>query len=126
MKYFSLLLVLLPFFLQEESLAKGSQELSSENGKYTVSLAEDRRKIEIKKVEHTEKDPPYLRIRVLREGDRPLELHLKTVERVGSPMLYSTTLPQPWQDSYIGLEVEFSFDKKSWKRLGKTLGKLLP
>ena len=103
-----------------------SDELDSEQGKFAVSVAKDRKKVEVKKIGGTDRTPPYLRVRVLREHDRPLELHLKTVERVDSPLAYSGTLPQPWQDSYVGLEVDFSFDKKTWKRLGKTLNKLLP
>jgi hypothetical protein len=65
-------------------------------------------------------------VRILRENDRPFELGLKTVERADSPLyMYRGQLKQ-WNDSYIGLEIDFSFDKKTWKRLGKTMRKAVP
>ncbi|MGZ3696323.1 MAG: hypothetical protein ACXWQO_20340 [Bdellovibrionota bacterium] len=107
------------------SSAPWNDFIESDQGKFAVSVLPAQKKIEIKKVGPTSGKAPYLRVRVLRPNDRPLELGLKAVERVNTPLFYTGQLKQ-WPDSYMGLEVDFSFDKKTWKRLGNTLMKVLP
>lgn len=102
-----------------------SDVIKSDQGQYSVSVVPQQKKIEVKKIDGSEGAPPHLRVRMLRPHDRPLELRLKTVDRLNETPFYTGTFKN-WNDSYTGLEVDFSFDKKTWKRLGNTLKKVLP
>lgn len=102
-----------------------SEVIHSDQGQYSVSVIPQKKKIEVKKIDGAKGAPPHLRVRMLRPGDRPLELNLKTVDRLNTPAYYTGSF-RNWNDSYTGLEVDFSFDKKTWKRLGNTIKKVLP
>jgi hypothetical protein len=108
-----------------ENARPWSEVISSDQGQYSVSVIPQKKKIEVKKIDGGKGAPPHLRVRMLRPNDRPLELRLKTVERVNSPVYYTGTFSK-WNDSFTGVEVDFSFDKKTWKRLGNTIRKILP
>ncbi len=110
------------FAMAGEDSAKWSDVIESEQGQFTVSVHPKQKRVEIRKVDGTLTSSPYLRVRVLRENDRPLEIRLKAIERADSPLYYTGQVKQ-WRDSYIGLEIDFSFDKKTWKRLGRALKK---
>jgi hypothetical protein len=118
------LVAALPYAQGEADKAWGDL-IDSDIGKFSVSVQPAQKKVEVKKVAGDQKSPPYLRVRVLRPNDRPLELKLKTIERVNSPLSY-TGRADSWGDSYTGLEVDFSFDQKTWKRLGKAIRKIIP
>ena len=100
-------------------------EMQTEQGSYSVSVRPAEKRIEVKKIGGSEGTPPHLRVRFQRPNDRPLELRLHTIERPESPLLYTGQLKH-WNGSYVGLELDISFDKKTWKRLGKTLLKAVP
>lgn len=101
-----------------------NDRLESPAGTYAVSVRPAEKRVEVRRVEGAGQ-APFLRLRVLREGDRPFELHLRTVERAGEPHTYLARLPER-QESYTGLQLEFSFDRKTWKRLGESLHRVLP
>jgi hypothetical protein len=122
---FPLLLAPLALAASESKTPDWNDTIRSDQGQFAVSVLPSEKKIEVKKVDGSQGGPPHLRVRVLRRNDRPLELALKTVERTDEPLFYTGQFKQ-WNESYIGLEVDFSFDKKTWKRLGKTLRKLVP
>lgn len=119
------LLFTLPLQCGAAGSADWNETIDSELGKFAVSVKPAEKKIEVKKVAGTEKNPPHLRVKILRKQDRPLELRLKAVERVDSP-LYFTGSTKNWNESYTGLELEFSFDRKTWKKLGRVLKKAIP
>lgn len=130
MKYLFLFLIpIFSAFAAEEKKEPWSDIINSEQGQYMISVQPEKKRVEVKKISGPG-TPPHLRLRILRENDRPLELRLKTMEPVNSPLsnspqYYTANLKQ-WNESYVGLELDFSFDKKTWKRLGKTLKKVLP
>ncbi len=109
----------------ESSQKEWSDVISSEQGQFSVSVHPQQKKVEVRKVGGSQTTPPHLRVRLLRENDRPLELRLHTVEKINSPLYYTGQFKQ-WNDSYVGIEVDFSFDKKTWKRLGKLIRKVVP
>lgn len=94
------------------------EKFSSDTGNYVVRV--EPRKVEVKRVEPGPGAPPYMRLRILRPNDRPLEIRLKTIAAPNDPTRYQGKLDR-WSQSNIGLELEISFDKKTWRRLGKTL-----
>jgi len=69
--------------------------------------------------------PPQLRLRILRENDRPFEISLHLVERPAELPVYHMEA-SPWNGSVAGFELEFSFDKKTWKRVGRSVKKVMP
>jgi hypothetical protein len=94
-------------------------------GNYTVSLEQQNSSIEVSKINTDHNKPPKLRVKILRKNKKPLEIGLKMVEVSNTPLHYSGQIG-PWDDSHIGLQLEFSFDGKSWKRLGKLIKKVIP
>jgi hypothetical protein len=117
--------ILLNLLLASLTLAAGPVEkkFSSEKGEYLLRVQE--KKIEVKRVDAGKDSPPFLRLRIHRELDRPLEVRLKAIESLGEPVRYTGHVDQ-WNQSYVGLELEFSFDKKTWRRLGHAVEKILP
>lgn len=109
----------------EKVAEKWEDVIRSEQGSFAVSVQPKTKTVEVKKIDGNGGAPPHVRVRILRPDDRPLELRLRTVERLGAPPLYTGTIPS-WNDSYMGLEVDFSFDKKTWKKLGNLLRKAVP
>lgn len=122
---FLLALAELTSFAGEEGTKSWSDLIESDLGKFSVSVRPAQKKIEVKKVAGNEKSPPHLRVKILRGQDRPLELRLKTIERADAP-LYYTGKTKMWNESYMGVEVEFSFDKKTWRKLGSVFRKVIP
>ena len=99
------------------------KKFTSDKGEYLLQVKE--KKVEVKRVDAGKDSPPFLRLRIHRGLDRPLEVRLKTIESMGEPVSYSGHVDQ-WNQSYVGLELEFSYDKKTWRRLGAAVEKILP
>jgi len=102
-----------------------SGELVSEQGKFAVSVKPAEKLVEVRRIEGGGATPPHLRLRVLRENDRPFELRLHLTEPPGQPLFYTGRLKQ-WNESNAGVELDLSFDSKTWKRLGRVLRKAVP
>jgi len=99
------------------------EKVVAESGQYLVKVQP--KKVEVARVESGPGAPPHMRMRILRKNDRPLEIRLHTIERTQEPILYTGGIER-WKDSYIGFELEFSFDRKTWKKLGDRVKKVLP
>jgi len=94
-----------------------SEEIKSDQGQYKVSVEPDNKKVEIRRIDPSVGEPPHLRVKILRKNAEPLEVDLHTIEPPSSHLLYRGTIDR-WNQSYIGLQVDFSFDRKTWKKLG--------
>lgn len=100
------------------------ETVTTDAGAYTVKVLPEEKKVEIKRASNGADAPPYLRMRVARENDRPLEVHLKALATPGPTELYTGRVDH-WNQSYTGVELDFSFDKKTWKRLGRSVKNLV-
>jgi hypothetical protein len=121
--------ILILFFsslaISAEEASSFEEKIQSDSGNYSVKVEPKKKKIEVVKVDAGKDVPPYMRIRVLRKDSRPLELRLHTLNDPKMPPTYSGKFDQ-WNDSHIGIELEMSFDKKTWKKIGSALKKVLP
>jgi hypothetical protein len=132
-KMFELLILVLIALAPASALAIGlgmsetpfSKDLTSDLGNYSVSVNPKEKKVDVVKIEGNAQTPPHVRIKILRKDDRPLEIGLRTIESPKAPVTYSGHFDQ-WKDSYLGMQVEFSFDKKTWKKLGALLSTVVP
>jgi hypothetical protein len=61
-----------------------------------------------------------VKVRLLRKNQKPLEVKLKLMEKKEELFQY-TGKAGPWSGSIVGFELEWSFDKKTWKKLKKIL-----
>jgi hypothetical protein len=104
----------------EEQAGGWEEKISAKEGEFLVRVEPRQKKVEVRRVGAAPGAPPYLRIRIHRKEARPLEVRLKTLEVAQSPVRYSGRIDH-WSESYTGVELEFSFDKKTWKRLGDTV-----
>ncbi len=93
--------------------------------KFTVQLDQTQKTVEVVRENQNAGKPPHLRLRILRKNDRPFEVKLHLVDRPNDIPRYSGDASL-WQGSVVGFQLEFSFDKKTWKRVGKTVSKVLP
>lgn len=100
------------------------EEIKSEQGQYSVRVEPKNKKVEIKKVDGG-KAAPHMRVRILRKNDRPLELRLHTLSDPNLPPTYFGKIDH-WNESHVGIELEVSFDKKTWKKIGSALKKIVP
>jgi hypothetical protein len=108
-----------------ENTANWEEKIQADSGIFSVKVVPNKKKVEVVKVDAGKDAPPYMRIRVLRKDKRPLELRLHTLNDPKMPPTYSGKMDQ-WNDSHIGIELEMSFDKKTWKKIGSALKKVLP
>lgn len=123
MKIFAIVLVLVSSWAvaAEKTL---EENVTTENGQYSVKVMPQEKKVEITKVDGKDA-PPYMRIKILRKKSRPLELRLHTMNDLNFPPRFTGKLDH-WNESHIGLEMEISFDQKTWKKIGSALKKALP
>ncbi len=123
MKIFAFLLLLVSSvaFSADKTL---EESVATENGQYSVKVMPQEKKVEITKVDGKDA-PPYMRIKILRKKSRPLELRLHTMNDLNFPPRFTGKIDH-WNESHIGLEMEISFDQKTWKKIGSALKKALP
>lgn len=123
MKIFAIALLLISgvAFSAEKTL---EENVATENGQYSVKVMPQEKKVEITKVDGKDA-PPYMRIKILRKKSRPLELRLHTMNDLNFPPRFTGKIDH-WNESHIGLEMEISFDQKTWKKIGSALKKALP
>lgn len=99
------------------------EKIQAESGQYVVKVQPKR--VEVARIEAGPGAPPHMRMRILRKNNRPLEVRLHTINRPESPVKYTGGIDR-WNDSYLGFELEFSFDRKTWKKLGERMKRALP
>jgi hypothetical protein len=123
MKFLMMILLLAAntAFSAEKTLEENVQ---TENGQYSVKVLPQEKKVEITKVDGKDA-PPYMRIKILRKKNRPLELRLHTMNDLNFPPRFTGKIDH-WNESHVGLEMEISFDQKTWKKIGSALKKALP
>lgn len=98
-----------------------NKTINTDQGKYVVNMQSEEKKIEVKKVSDSSGTSPHLRVRIYRKAPlKPFEVNLSTLEQKNSPLNYTGKIDQ-WNESCVGLQLEFSFDKKKWKKLGEKL-----
>lgn len=125
MKLFTMMMIALGLFgpIAVQGADTWEKTLAAKEGSYSVKV--EKKKVEVKRVDPGPNSPPFMRLRIHRREDRPLEVRLKAIEPLGQPATYTGHIDQ-WNQSYVGLELEFSFDKKSWKRIGNAIEKIIP
>ncbi len=107
----------------EEEMKVWKETIQSPEGNFQVSIDRKEKKVEV--VRESAGKPAHLRVRILREQKKPLEVRLHLASKPEDPFRYAGKADQ-WNGSLVGFELEWSFDKKTWKKLGKSLNKLLP
>lgn len=99
------------------------EEKIEDSGKtYLLKVAPKDKKIQV--IAEKEGDTPHLRVRIHRKNDRPLDLSLKTLEPKDGGVNYTGHL-DAWNDSMVGFQLQMSFDKKTWKNLGKKINRVI-
>lgn len=103
------------------SSGKWTEVFDSEEGRYTLNFDENQKKLDVTKLGTEGKAPSAVKIRIHRKHDRPLDLSLHVIELPNEPLRYTGSFDK-WNGSVIGFEVDFSFDKKTWKKVKRFLG----
>ena len=60
--------------------------------------------------------PQLMRVNLIRKDARSVPVELRTISIPNTGNRYAGKL-DIWNDSYIGIEIRFSFDSKNWKRV---------
>lgn len=100
-----------------------TSQAKDQDNTFDVTFLPKEEKVEVTTVKESSLGaPPHMKIRILRKKQQPIEVQLRTVSlppsgsRTDSPLRYTGPLDQ-WHESYIGFELVFSFDKKTWKKI---------
>lgn len=104
---------------QEDEAKVWNETIQSPEGNFQVRIDRRERKVEVVQ-EKAPGKPGHLRVRILRKEEKPLEIRLHLAERPEDPFRYTGKASQ-WNGSLVGIELEWSFDKKTWKKLKKIL-----
>lgn len=108
----------------DEEAKVWNETIQSPEGNFQVKIDSKKRKVEVV----SEKPPGksgHLRVRILRHEKRPIEVRLHLTEKPEDPFRY-TGKADRWNGSLVGFELEWSFDRKTWKKLGKSLKRIVP
>jgi hypothetical protein len=115
MKFFSI------FILCIFSLTAVAED-AADSAEYQIKLEPEKKQVEVRRVNPPPGNPPQLRLKLFRKEKKPLEIKLHAIEMKQSPQRFIGR-SEEWNGSQMGLELQFSFDGKSWKRL---MHKLIP
>lgn len=88
----------------------------AEETEAAASLKVDRKQRIVEVVPASKEKFPYMRVRLPRKNNRPLELRLHAIEPDQGSLRYRGTFHE-WDGNMAGIQVEVSFDKKTWRRL---------
>jgi hypothetical protein len=88
--------------------------IEGEEQEFQVTIHPETGVIEV--VAERENAPSHMKFRLLRKDEKPIEVQLRTFQPPQGPVRYSGRL-DAWNDSHIGFELVFSFDRKVWKKL---------
>lgn len=109
--------------------AAWSKTIDEGETQYLLKVDPGQRRIEVLEEGPTRNVPRHLRVLIHRKNDRPFELGLVPMmpdpARQADSLRYSGRVDR-WNQSYIGFELQVSFDKKTWKRVGHLIQKVLP
>lgn len=98
--------------LIEETVSEG--EVS-----FDVKLDQELREVKVVQ-QKPMAQPGAVKLRLLRKNKKPLEVKLHLIEKKEDLFAY-TGKASPWAGSLVGFELEFSLDKKTWKKIKKIL-----
>ena len=100
-----------------------SDTISSGEGEFKVLFDTETREVEVLR-EGQNAAPPYLRLKVLRRKQPPLEIKLHAIERPETQppgMGRYVGKADTWNGSVAGFEIDISFDKQVWKKIKRAL-----
>jgi len=124
-----LLIALLPLEAMSEDLGSDpsilSDTINAAQGKFSVRIDREKKVVEVTREDDQSLPAPELRVRIFRKNDRPLDVRLHMLRPVDQPLRYDGRV-EGWNGSMVGAQVDFSFDKKTWKKLGRALKSVLP
>jgi len=92
------------------------ETLQTEDGVYHVRIDKDEKTIDVVRNDSKSAAPAEVRMLIHRKNKKPLEVRLHAIEKPDQPLRYTGRI-DPWNGSMIGFELEFSFDRKTWKRI---------
>lgn len=92
--------------------------MDSGDGKYSLTYNPDASRFEVLNLDGKAPLPKMVKLSVHRKNAPPLELKLETVTAPSEPIRYLGQFRQ-WDASVTGVQMEMSFDKKTWKSVGR-------
>lgn len=96
------------------------EEIVVDDDSYALSIDKKEKNVVLEGKAPVSKAPEAVRLMIQRKGQKPLELRLHATERPDGIPRYSGRAEQ-WNGNMVGFELEFRFDKKSWKKILKKL-----
>ncbi len=100
-------------------------QVDGQESAFSILLAPKEKSVQVTREKGDGTLPPHLRLRIHRRNDRPLDVRLAPIVPPSSEVVgahYGGVMDQ-WNQSYVGFELQFSFDKKTWKRIGEKIGR---
>ncbi len=94
------------------------EEIVVDDDSYALSIDKKEKNVVVEGKAPVSKAPDAVRLLIHRKGKKPLELRLHATERPDGLPRYSGRAEQ-WNGNMIGFQLEFRFDKKSWKTILK-------
>ena len=95
-----------------------SQTVESGNARYSILYDHDASRFEVVNLKEGVATPGMMKISIHRKHAAPLVLKLKSVEAPNQPIRYLGDFRQ-WDASVTGVQLEMSFDKKTWRNVGR-------
>ena len=92
-----------------------------DDGQYSLNFDPDDSRVDVTKLDPGSALPAEMKLRILREGDSPLDLKLKALDPPADINRYTGEF-EPWNGSVMGFELEMSFDKTTWKKVERIFG----
>jgi hypothetical protein len=95
------------------------QTIEDHGAKYNVTVNPEAQTVEVTREGPTLNSPPQLRLRIRRDPKPPIDVRLQALQPLNEPAVRYSGRIDKWNQSYMGFELQFSFDKKTWSRLGE-------
>lgn len=116
---FSSLALTAAAFAAEETAELIEESVGSGDSAFRVKIDQELSEVKVVQ-EKPGARPGAVKMRILRKNQKPLEVKLHLIEKKEDLFQY-TGKASPWSGSIVGFELEWSFDKKTWKKLKKLL-----
>lgn len=102
-----------------EGSALVEESVKGHEAEFHVRLDEELSEVKVIQQKPLEK-AGNVKIRILRKNQKPLEVKLHLLENKQDQFTYAGKA-SAWKGNLVGFELDFSFDKKTWKKLKKLL-----
>jgi hypothetical protein len=109
------------FAADKEALTAWKEEVDSTDGRYALAVDPADARVDLSSLDKSAAAPAEVKLKLRRKNAAPVELRLKTLDRPNEPIRYTGSYAS-WNDSVVGFEVEVSFDRKSWRKIGRFFG----